>query len=178
MSSSHLRYPIGKFQPPSKFTPKLIEKYISDIEEFPSTLRGEVESLSDNQLNTPYRPGGWSVRQVVHHCADSHMNSMVRFKLALTEDKPAIKPYFEARWAELADSNSMPVGPALDFLDGLHARWVFLLRSLGENDFKKTFIHPEQGRDIRLDVNLALYAWHGKHHLAHITSLKKKKGWD
>jgi uncharacterized damage-inducible protein DinB len=131
-----------------------------------------VEGLSEEQLNTPYRPGGWTVRQVVHHLPDSHMNSYVRFKLALTEDAPTIKPYDEALWANLADSSTTPLETSLALLDALHVRWVRLLKSMTDADFMREFRHPESGL-IRLDQNLALYAWHGKHHVAHITSVPR-----
>ncbi|MBC7390699.1 MAG: putative metal-dependent hydrolase, partial [Opitutaceae bacterium] len=137
----------------------------------------EVIYLTDSQLDTSYRPEGWTIRQVVNHCADSHMNSLVRFKLALTEDKPIIKPYYEERWAELSDSKSMPVIPAIQMLHGIHSRWTILLKSLSDNDIKKTFIHPEHGKEFSIEENIGVYAWHCNHHLAHITTLKKSKGW-
>jgi uncharacterized damage-inducible protein DinB len=139
-------------------------------------MRTAVAGLSDEQLNTPYRPAGWTVRQVVHHVPESHMNSYVRFKLALTEEEPTIKPYFEDRWAQLDDANQAPVGLSLDLLDALHGRWVWFLRSLKDADFQRTFRHPELGT-VSLDRNIALYAWHGRHHVAHITSLRERMGW-
>jgi uncharacterized damage-inducible protein DinB len=139
-------------------------------------MRTAVAGLSDEQLNTPYRPEGWTVRQVVHHVPESHMNSYVRFKLALTEEEPTIKPYFEDRWAQLDDANQAPVGLSLDLLDALHGRWVWFLRSLKDADFQRTFRHPELGT-VSLDRNIALYAWHGRHHVAHITSLRERMGW-
>lgn len=172
-----LKFPIGEFQKPDDLTEALIANYISDIQSFPQRLRKEVENLSDEQLDSPYRSDGWTIRQVVNHCADSHLNSFTRFKLALTEDKPTIKPYYEDRWAELADSKTMPVEPALKMLEGLHERWTVLLTSLTKEDLKKKFIHPEHGKEISLDENIGIYAWHGNHHLAHITSLKKRKNW-
>ena len=172
-----LKYPIGKFIKPVPITKDLCDEYIHDIECFPAMLRNETERLSEQQLDTPYRPEGWTIRQVVHHCADSHMNSLMRFKLALTENKPSIKPYFEARWAELSDSKNMAIEPALQMLDGIHARWVFLLQSMSTDDMKRSFIHPEHGKEMRLDEVTALYAWHGKHHLAHITNLKSHEQW-
>ena len=177
MTIEELKYPIGKFVKPDSYTPQVLHQYILDIELFPSRLRVEVETLTDDQLDTHYRPGGWTIRQVVHHCADSHMNSFVRFKLALTEDTPTIKPYFEDRWAVLADSKSMPVEPALKLLEGLHQRWVVVLKSLSEKDFEKKFVHPEREKEIRLNETLGIYAWHCHHHLAHITSLKKTNHW-
>ncbi len=135
-----------------------------------------LKGLADAQIDTPYRDGGWTVRQVIHHLADSHMNSFVRFKLALTEDSPTIKPYNEAAWAETADARALPLAPSLDLIDGLHQRWVVLLESLNDADFGRTFTHPERGQ-MRLDVNLALYAWHCRHHTAHIVSLRERMGW-
>lgn len=177
MTLEELRYPIGRFEKPDSITGELIERYISEISKFPERLRSEVEKLSEEQLDTVYRPDGWTIRQVVHHCADSHMNSLVRLKLTLTEDRPTIKPYFEDRWAELPDSKSLPVEPALKMLEGIHKRWTFLLAALTDEQWGRSFIHPEHERAVRLDENTALYAWHCKHHLAHIITLKKSKGW-
>jgi hypothetical protein len=177
MTIEQLKYPIGKFVKPDSYTSQVLHQYIRDIELFPSRLRAEVEQLTDEQLNTPYRPDGWTIRQVVHHCADSHMNSFIRFKLALTEETPTIKPYFEDRWAELADSKTMAIEPALRLLEGLHQRWVVILQSLSEKDFEKKFVHPERLKEIRLNETLGLYAWHCHHHLAHITTLKKTRHW-
>jgi hypothetical protein len=172
-----LRFPIGKFEAPEILTQELLHGFIKDIETFPGRLKQAVDGLNDEQLDTRYRPDGWTIRQVVNHCADSHMNSLIRFKLALTEEEPTIKPYDEERWAELADSKTMPVTPALLLLEGLHQRWTVLLKSLRPEDLKKTFIHPEHGKRFRLDENIGVYAWHGNHHLAHITTLKKSKNW-
>jgi uncharacterized damage-inducible protein DinB len=172
-----LKYPIGKFAKPEKVTAEMLKEYINIIENFPARLRNEVAGLTDEQLDTPYREGGWTIRQVVNHVSDSHMNSLMRLKLALTENIPTIKPYYEDRWAELADTKKMPVEPALKMLEGIHQRWAVLLKSLTKEQFSKSFIHPEHGREIRLDENLALYAWHCNHHLAHITNLKKRKEW-
>jgi hypothetical protein len=177
MTLEKLRYPTGRFEKPDKITGEMIGQYITEISMFPEHLRSEVEKLSEDQLDTVYRPDGWTIRQVVHHCADSHMNSLVRLKLTLTEDKPTIKPYFEDRWAELTDSKSMPIEPALKMLEGVHKRWTFLLAGLTDDQWTRSFIHPEHGRAVRLDQNTALYAWHCKHHLAHVTTLKKSKGW-
>ncbi|MDB5256419.1 MAG: metal-dependent hydrolase [Chitinophagaceae bacterium] len=172
-----LKFPIGKFEAPKILSPELLDGFIQDIETFPTRLKQAVDGLNDAQLDTPYRSDGWTIRQVVNHCADSHMNSLIRFKLALTEEEPTIKPYYEERWAELADSNTIPIEPALLLLEGLHQRWTVLLRSLSTEDLKRTFIHPEHGKRFRLDENIGVYAWHGNHHLAHITALKKSKGW-
>jgi uncharacterized damage-inducible protein DinB len=140
-------------------------------------LRAAVTGLTDAQLDTPYRPGGWTVRQVVHHVPDSHMNAYTRFKLALTEDVPTIKPYDEAKWAELDDSKSKMVEHSLALLEALHARWVFLLERLKPADFDRKLNHPEWDAPMTLDMLLALYAWHGKHHVAHVTELRKRSGW-
>src|SRR5712691_7803140 len=173
---SDLRYPIGKFTFDGAPTEQARNKFIDDIELAPSRLRAAVQGLSQEQLDTPYRPGGWTVRQVVHHVPDSHLNSYVRFKLALTEDEPTIKPYAEDRWAELADTKSTPIEVSLVLLESLHERWVQLLGSLGPEDWKRTFRHPELGV-VALEKNVALYAWHGKHHVAHISELRKRMGW-
>jgi len=170
------RYPIGKYTPPQEATPVLREQAISAIAEAPGKLRAAVKGLNEAQLNTPYREGGWTVRQVVHHVPDSHMNAYVRFRLALTEQEPTIKPYEEARWADLADARSGPIDVSLALLDSLHDRWVRLLHSLKIDDFRRTFRHPEQG--VRtVDWLLFLYAWHGRHHTAHVTELRKQKSW-
>ncbi len=171
-----LRYPIGKFSPPKEITTSAIKNFIKTIEETPEKLRAAVQDLNEEQLDTPYRPGGWTIRQVIHHLPDSHMNSYVRFKLALTENTPAIKTYDEAKWAELDDSKDTPIEVSLNLLESLHKRWVVLLRSMSEKDFHKTVNHPEWG-EIKLDRMLALYAWHCRHHLAHITTLRQRKGW-
>jgi DinB family protein len=171
-----LRYPIGKFQAPGSVTPSLRARWIDDIAAAPARLRAAVQGLDDAQLDTPYRPGGWTVRQVIHHVPDSHMNSYIRFRLALTEDEPAIKPYDEVKWAELHDASTAPVGVSLQLLEALHVRWVVLLRSLSETDFSRRFNHPEDGVQ-RLDTALAAYAWHGKHHAAHISGLCERMGW-
>jgi hypothetical protein len=152
------------------------EKFIDDIEQTPASLRTAVKNLSPEQIETPYRDAGWTVRQVVHHVPESHMNAYIRFKLALTEDEPTIKPYMEDRWAELADVPSTPPEVSLALLDSLHNRWVRLLRTFRPEDWKRTFRHPELGV-VSLEKNLALYAWHGRHHTAHITELRKKMGW-
>ena len=170
------RYPIGKYTPPQEATPALRQQAIDSIAETPAKLKAALSGLNDAQLDTPYRDGGWTVRQVVHHVPDSHLNAYVRFRLALTENQPTIKPYEEARWAELADAKSAPVAVSLALLEPLHDRWVRLLRSLTASDFARTFVHPEHG--VRtLDWMLFLYAWHGRHHTAHITTLRKQKGW-
>lgn len=164
------RYPIGKFQIDGEVTAKLVEEWIREIEKLPDLVRVAVKDLDPVQLTTPYRLGGWTVRQVVHHLADSHMNAYVRFKLALTEAKPIIKPYDEGKWAELPDYK-LPVNSSLALLEALHFRWVTLLRSLKPADMEKTFIHPDSG-EVTVGMNIGMYAWHGRHHLAHIRSLR------
>lgn len=171
-----LRYPIGKFHFEGDLTGDQRNQYLDAIAQTPADLRAAVKGLSQPQLDTPYRPEGWTVRQVVHHVPDSHLNAYMRFKLALTEEEPTIKPYAEDRWARLADAASTPVEVSLTLLDSLHDRWVHLLRSLQSNDWKRTFRHPEIGV-MNLEKTLALYAWHGRHHVAHITSLRERNGW-
>ncbi len=171
-----LRYPLGKFSFPQQVTAHQRRQWIAEIERAPANLRAAIAGLNAGQLDTPYRDGGWTVRQVIHHVPDSHMNSYVRFKLALTEDEPAIKPYDEAAWARLADSAETPVEVSLAMLDALHERWVRLMRSMEEAAWSRAFRHPETGL-VKLESNLALYAWHGKHHTAHITRLRERNGW-
>lgn len=170
------RYPIGKFSFDGVVDAKQREQWISEIATQPSRLREAVAGLSDAQLDTPYRDGGWTVRQVVHHVPDSHMNSYIRFKLALTEDNPTIKPYDETAWAKLADS-ALPVEVSLRLLEAIHERWVVLLKSLKDTDFEKTFMHPQSGETLSLARTLGLYAWHGNHHIAHVTELRKRMNW-
>jgi uncharacterized damage-inducible protein DinB len=170
------RYPIGRFRVEGEITPERVALYIGEIEDAPARLRSAVAGLEDSRLDTPYREGGWTVRQVVHHLPDSHLNAYVRHRLALTEDSPTIKPYEEARWAELADARSAPIDISLDLLTALHRRWVALLRTLTPSDLARQFHHPELGT-VRLDRNLALYAWHGKHHVAQITGLRERMKW-
>jgi len=169
------RYPIGKFSYSGSPTAEQKKQYLDDIEQTPARLREAVRGLSDAQLNTPYRDGGWTVRQVVHHVPDSHMNSYVRFKLALTEDAPTIKPYMEDRWAEMPDSRE-PIENSLIMLDSLHHRWTTVLRGMSDADWKRRFNHPERGV-MTLEEALALYAWHGRHHVAHVTELRKRMDW-
>ena len=164
-----LQYPIGRFALPETTTAEQRQTWIQEIARAPQELRAAVSGLSKEQLDTPYRPGGWTVRQVVHHVPDSHMNAFIRFNLALTEDQPTIKPYDEARWAMLADA--APIEPSLDLLEALHIRWVGLLESMSERDYQRTFLHPESGA-WRLDQYLAQYAWHGRHHVAHVRSIR------
>ena len=172
-----VRFPIGKFKYPETFTHAHIRSYIETLQSHPIKLREAIAVLTEEQLNTPYREGGWTVLQVVHHLADSHMNSYIRFKLAFTEDNPTIKPYLEEKWAETIDGKTAPVWVSLNLLDALHYRWVLFLNSLKEEDFKKTFYHPDQKRELSIVDALALYSWHCQHHLAHITTLKIKENW-
>ena len=169
------RYPIGRFIPPATSLASIRSSHIEILRQLPARLRAAVHGLSEDQIDTPYRDGGWTVRQVVHHVFDSHANCYVRFKLALTEDWPTIKAYDEAAWAKLADSRG-PVGVSLTLIDGLHERWVMLLESMTEEDFQKGFVHPEHGRQ-KLATTLALYDWHSRHHTAHITGLRARQGW-
>ena len=178
MTIDELKFPIGQFICPEKITEALLVKYKNAIATFPERLKKEVLHLNDHQLNTPYRQDGWTIRQVVHHCADSHMNSLIRFKLALTEDNPTIRPYFEERWAELADSKTMPIESSLKMLEGIHERWTVLLNSLTQSDLARTFVHPQSGQQFQLAENIGIYAWHCDHHLAHVTTLKQRNGWD
>src|SRR5438477_939414 len=170
-----LRYPVGNFKWPERVSEEERENYFEKIEETPAKLRAAVKGLSESQLDTPYRDGGWTVRQLVHHLPDSHMNAYVRFKLALTESVPTIKPYAEDKWAELADSRSTPIETSLALLESLHSRWVLLLRSLKPEDFSRKLVHPDRGEKT-IDWLLFVYGWHGPHHTAHITELRKAKG--
>jgi uncharacterized damage-inducible protein DinB len=171
------RYPIGAFRYSGTADATSRARCIAEIAAAPGQLRAAVSDLTPTQLDTPYREGGWSVRQVVHHLPDSHLNAYIRFKLALTEDEPTIKPYAEARWAELSDVWTTPTDVSLTLLECLHRRWVLLLRDLQAADFSRTFRHPEQGRTIELEEVLEMYAWHGKHHVAQITFLRSRMGW-
>ena len=171
-----MRFPVGKFHYDGPLTPEQQKSFLEAIAQTPAELRAAIKGLSDSQLDTPYRPEGWTVRQVVHHVPDSHLNAYVRFKLALTEEDPTIKPYAEDRWAELADTKATPVEVSLTLTDSLHDRWVRLLRSLAPEQWKRTFRHPEMG-PMTLEKTLALYAWHGRHHVAHITELRKRMSW-
>ena len=171
-----LRYPIGPFDIKAKWTPENRDGFIHQISEAPEKLRAAIKGLTPQQLDTPYRPEGWTVRQVVHHLPDSHMNAYIRFKLALTEQEPLIKPFAEELWAELPDTTQTPPEVSLQLLESLHQRWTVLLRALQPKDWTRTFRHPEHGV-VSLETNLALYAWHGRHHVAHITSLRERMGW-
>lgn len=166
-----LKYPVGKFVVPEVVSKDQVATWIDEIERFPTELEEMIGRLSEEQLNSPYRPEGWTGKQVIHHVADSHINSFVRFKWTLTEDKPTIKAYKQEAWAGLIDSEVTPVDVSLKLLTYLHLRWVPLLRSLGPEELKRTFVHPESWKEISLDVNIGLYAWHGRHHLGHLAIL-------
>jgi hypothetical protein len=170
-----IRYPVGPYKKETEMTQTMIDNWITDIEHTPNNLRKAVEGLGQDQLDTPYREGGWTVRQVVHQLADSHLNSYVRLKLVLTEEKPVVKPYDEGKWAELSDS-TLPVEISLNMLEAIHQRWVHLLRQLTLADLEKSYIHPESGETALKDF-IGLYAWHGRHHVAHITALRKRENW-
>ncbi|MCL4112531.1 UNVERIFIED_CONTAM: hypothetical protein GTU68_061038 [Idotea baltica] len=163
-----LRFPVGEFSPPPEITPHHRSAWINEIAAFPQQVRDLTKHLDQTQKAWVYRPGGWSIRQLVHHCADSHMNSLIRFKLALTEESPDIRPYYEDRWAQLADGNSDNLEDSLLLLTGLHAKWVRLLNSLTAEQWQREFVHPEHGQRFSLDENAGIYAWHCRHHLAHI----------
>ncbi len=173
MTDEQLRYPIGKFTPPELYTQHTIDGWINDIKTLPAKLRSVVATLNEKQLDTQYRPDGWTIRQVVHHLADSHMNSIIRFKWALTEENPTIKAYEETEWALLPDYE-LPVEPSLKIVEGVHQRLVALFETFTEEQWNRTFVHPQTGANVPLKRNLALYAWHGKHHLAHITETIKR----
>ena len=172
MNLEALKFPVGKFVKPESITKEIIDSAISDVENFPNFVKAEIENLDEKDLNLRYRPKGWTISQVVHHCADSHINSYVRFKLALTEDLPTIKPYEESLWAELPDSKLSPF-VSLKLLEALHERWVFILKSLSDDDLNREFIHPEQSEKISLKENILIYSWHCQHHLAHIRQAKE-----
>ena len=172
-----LKYPIGLFNCPKEITLNHLESWISVLEYFPDKLERLVKNLTDEQLDTVYRPNGWTIRQVVHHIADSHHHSYTRFKWALTEDKPIIKAYFEDRWAELFDSKSAPLAMSLNHIKAIHFKLVYLLKGLSDSDLNKAFIHPETNSEVPLKYNIGNYAWHSNHHYAHIENLLKEKSW-
>jgi uncharacterized damage-inducible protein DinB len=170
------RYPIGKWERRDTLTPGERAAMIAQVGEVPARMRTAIAGLDEAQLDTPYREGGWTVRQVVHHVPDSHLNSYTRFKLALTEEEPTIRPYDEAKWAALSDSRDTPVETSLTMLGALHDRWTILLRAMSDDDFRRTLRHPDMGV-MSLDAQLSLYAWHGRHHVGHVTSLRERMGW-
>jgi hypothetical protein len=171
-----LRYPIGRFRRPASLTPDERSAATAALAETPARLREAVAGLAPTQLDTPYRPGGWTVRQLVHHVPDSHLNAYVRCKLALTEDEPTIRPYYEDRWAQLPESRSAPLAPSLALLESLHQRWDLVLREMAPADWERTLVHPESGRQS-VEQLIALYVWHGRHHVAHVTELRRREGW-
>lgn len=173
---NHLKYPIGKFVKPEPILESHILEWIETIEELPKQLSKLTNHLLADELNWPYRPGGWTIKQVVHHLADSHINSFIRFKWTLTEDLPTIKPYFEDRWAKLIDGNDNDLSSSLSLLTGLHTKWSMLLKSLSNEELKLEFIHPEHGKRFSLEETIGLYAWHSKHHLKHIEQALKNQG--
>ena len=175
--TEQLKYPIGKFQYPQSIDDVNIPSHIDIIARLPLKLREATVALDDSQLDTPYRPEVWTVRQVVHHLADSHINAYCRFKLAMSEENPVIKPYLEALWAEFEDGKSAPIFHSLNLLDAVHGRWIIFLKSMKKEDYKRTFLHPEYQKTMFLFQTLNMYSWHCEHHLAHITELAKRKGW-
>lgn len=175
--TSDPRYPIGKHDRPETHDELSRSAWLHDIEDFPTLVRAAIAGLNDEQLDAPYRDGGWTLRQTVHHCADSHLNAYCRFKLALTEDHPTIKPYDEALWAELPEARALPLHPSLQIIDGLHARWSAMMIAMTPAQFERTFFHPERGTTSTLWQTLALYAWHCRHHVAHITALRAARAW-
>ena len=174
MEDEKLRYPIGKFIAPTEFSQRAIEKWINEIQELPSQCQNEMSDFTEEMLNESYRPGGWTTRQVIHHIADSHVNAYIRFKLSLTEDLPAIRPYMEDRWAELPDSKTSPPEISLSLLHALHRRWIIVVKHMKLDEFDRRYYHPENKKEFSLKTALALYAWHGRHHLEHIRIVKRK----
>ncbi len=172
-----LRFPIGRFKIQENISEETINQCIRDIETLPKLMRMAVDQLNETQLDMSYRPNGWTIRQVVHHVADSHINSYIRFKWALTEDAPTIKAYDEKKWAEQEEAKTAPVKVSLKILESIHERWVMILKNLNKEDLKRTFIQPESGFAYTLEMAITLYAWHGKHHVAHIESLKERSNW-
>ncbi len=172
-----LKYPIGRFVPQTEYTAEDLKEWINTLKAIPGWMDACIENMDEFQLKTPYRPGGWTVQQVVHHMADSHMNAFIRLKLALTEDNPVVKPYSEQRWAELIDSDIVPVNISVTMLHTIHIKMVAIMNNMQPEDWNKTFYHPEHQRSITLWQLAALYAWHSRHHAAHITTLRDKNGW-
>ena len=177
MNTGNLAYPIGKFQKPENITNKNIQTWVDEIEAFPQQLYNVAADLSEEKLQWNYRPGSWTIQQVINHCTDSHINAFIRFKLALTEENPTIKPYDQDFWANLKEAKSAPVKYSLQILEGLHFRLAMLLRDLTETELERTFFHPEHKRTFTLKETIGIYAWHGKHHLAHITNLRERMEW-
>lgn len=171
-----LRYPIGKYEP-QPFSHQQRDKWLADIKFLPDDVEMAIQNLDEHQLNTPYREGGWNVKQVVHHLADSHMNAFIRFRLGLTEDNPTIKPYDEAAWANLNDINTVPINVSMTILHGVHQRLIATVKDLSDEQWQRTLVHPQYQKQMTLWYLLGNYAWHGKHHVAHITSLKQRNNW-
>ena len=178
MTQISLSYPIGSFERPEKITKSNLKTWIKDIENLPKQLKKATDGLTDTQLDTPYRDGGWTVRQLIHHVADSHTNAYIRTKWTLTENKPTIKAYDEKAWAEQEDSKTASITLSLTLLAAMHKRWVVALKALQPADFERAFIHPETQQEIPIKVLLALYSWHGRHHTSHVTSLRERMGWE
>lgn len=176
-TTEKLKYPIGQFAAPSTYSHEYLIEKIKEIAVFPENLDKTISKLTEEQLNTPYRPDGWTIRQVIHHCADSHMNCFIRIKWALTEKEPVIKYYYEDLWGEGIDNKKMPIEPTIQLLKGLHYRLVYLLSSLNEEELNKTLIHPEHNKTFTIKEIIGMYAWHCNHHLEHIIQLKKRKKW-
>ena len=172
-SQNDLRYPVGPYRRTERVGRAELDAWISELEALPRHLRKAADGMGDQELDTPYRPGGWTARQVVHHIADGHMSAYTRFRLALTEETPTVKPFEETRWAELVDAKSGPVEPSLAVVDGLHQRWVMLLRSMPDEDFKRRYRHPDRGELVALEETLGYFAWHSRHHVAQILSVRK-----
>ena len=177
MADEGLRYPVGRYTMVAEPSPGERARWIAEVAEAPARLRAALDGLDGARLDTPYRPGGWTVRQVAHHLADSHMNAYVRFKLALTEDAPTIKPYDEGRWATLADTQAVPVETSVVLLEALHERWTALLEAMTAADWSRTYVHPEHAKPFTLGGALGMYAWHGRHHVAHVAALREREGW-
>ncbi|WP_242091585.1 YfiT family bacillithiol transferase [Aestuariivivens sediminicola] len=173
-----LRYPIGKFRAPDEITADVVSEWIAILEQFPYRLESLVRFLNKTQLETPYRPGGWTVRQVIHHLSDSHHHSYIRFKWALTEDRPVIKPYDEKFWAELPDASTGPIAMSIEHLKAVHYKLVYMLKRINKTQWNNVFIHPDTNSEISLKLNVGIYAWHSNHHYAHIENLLKRKGWN
>ena len=176
-NKENLRFPVGRFSPPSPVPQAVIDQCIKTISTFPERLKEATTGMTDAQLKTPYREGGWTVKQVVHHCADSHMNAFIRFKLGLSEDNPTIKPYSQDDWVNQPDVETDSINVSIKLLEALHIRWASLLTGMKSSDYNRTFHHPEMEKSVSLAMNLCLYAWHCDHHLGHITSLKDRMGW-
>jgi uncharacterized damage-inducible protein DinB len=174
---NNLRFPVGRFTPTQPVSSEVIEQCIDTISSFPQKLRAVTAGMSEAQLNIPYREGGWTIKEVVHHCADSHMNAFIRFKLGLSEDNPTIKPYLQDEWVKQPDVKKESINVSLHLLEALHIRWTSLLEDMNKADFERTFYHPEMKKPITLAKNLCLYAWHCDHHLGHVTGLKDRMGW-